>query len=73
MKKTSMMIVCVLMSVLVLTLVNAAVADINHNLDALSTQSEQTSRLFNESMQATKAIDSEMDGLKVKVKQFKGV
>ncbi|MCA2017192.1 methyl-accepting chemotaxis protein [Vibrio tritonius] len=52
---------------------NIAVSEINQQLEALGAQSEQTSRLFELSRQATNAIGDEMGNLKKRVSLFKGI
>ena len=52
---------------------NDSVSEINKSLVVLSAQSDQTARLFNESQKTTESIGLEMESLKVKVSQFKGI
>ena len=52
---------------------NIAVSEINQQLEALGAQSEQTSRLFELSRQATNAIGDEMGNLKKRVSLFQGI
>ena len=52
---------------------NASVSDINHNLEVLSAQSEQTSRQLELSQAAAEAIGSEMGNLQSRVNQFRGI
>jgi methyl-accepting chemotaxis protein len=52
---------------------NTAVAEINQHLEVLGAQSDQTSRLFEQSQAATEAIGNEMSQLRRRVAQFRGI
>lgn len=52
---------------------NTAVAEINQHLEVLGAQSDQTSRLFEQSQAATEAIGNEMSQLRSRVAQFRGI